>query len=179
MSYPTYLEAISQGFPLVEAGVEGDGSVYETIYLTNEYDVDRAPLPTKESLEPIRRSIAQTRAWVLIQAERDRRRSGGVKVGINWYHSDDTSRIQQIGLVMFGAAMPPNISWKTMAGTFVTMTPALAMGIFQTTAGSEQAIFARAEYHRAMMLASAAPELYNFSGGWPLTYEEWAALPPP
>jgi hypothetical protein len=71
--------------------------------------------------------------WRLIQAERDRRRANGVRVGANWYHSDDTSRIQQLGLLLMGANMPPGIMWKTMSNTFIEMTPILAQQIFQAT----------------------------------------------
>ncbi len=113
--------------------------------------------------------------WDQIKAERDRRKSGGVMVSVDgvdkWFHSDDASRIQQIALVMFGAAVPP-VQWKTMDGTFVGMTQALANQIFQTAAASDQAIFAKAEEHRIAMEASADPETYDFSTGWPLTYGE-------
>ena len=71
----------------------------------------------------------------LHQSERDRRKhDGGYKVGTNWFHSDDTSRIQQIALTIMGANMPANIMWKTMSGSFVLMTPTLAGQIFQAAA---------------------------------------------
>ena len=37
---------------------------------------------------------------------------------------------------------------------------------------SDQAVFGRAEFHRASMMASATPATYNFSGGWPQSFEE-------
>jgi len=54
----------------------------------------------------------------------------------------------------------------------VPMTQTLAAQIFQATAASDQAIFARAEQHKAAMEASANPALYNFLTGWPLSYGE-------
>lgn len=110
--------------------------------------------------------------WRKIQVERDRRKSGGVKVGNDWYHSDDASRIQQLALVMFGANMPANIMWKTLSGSFVLMTPTLAMQIFAASAASDQAIFTQAEIHKATMNASPDPAAYNYLTGWPLTYGE-------
>lgn len=111
--------------------------------------------------------------WQSIKAERDRRKSqGGVKVGTKWFHSDDGSRIQQIGLVMMGAGIPANTQWKTMDGSFVTMTQTLAGQIFQASAANDMAIFAAAEAHKAAMEASADPASYNFSTGWPKAFGE-------
>ena len=115
----------------------------------------------------------QAAAWERIKAERDRRKVLGVKVGAHWYHSDADSRIQQLSLFVMGAAVPA-IQWKTLtasgAPVFVTMTQALAAGIFQATAASDAAVFGAAEAHRVGMEASSTPETYDFSGGWPVAF---------
>lgn len=111
-------------------------------------------------------------AWTAIKAERDRRKVGGIKVGSKWFHSDDGSRIQQMGLVMMGANLPAGLQWKTMDGSFVTMTPALAQQIFTGQAASDQAIFAVAEQHRVKMETSADPAAYDFSTNWPKIFGE-------
>ena len=111
-------------------------------------------------------------AWEGIKIERERRKAGGVKVGDKWFHSDDGSRIQQMGLVMMGAGIPAGLQWKTMDGTFIPMTPAFASQIFQAVAASDQAIFAVAETHRAAMEASADPAAYDYSTGWPKVFGE-------
>lgn len=120
----------------------------------------------------------QNAAWERIKTERDRRKYLGVKVGAHWFHSDDPSRIQQLALAMMGAAIPAGLQWKTLTLTpppvFVEMTPALAAGIFQSTAASDAAIFSAAEVHRVAMEASASPESYDFSGGWPASIEDAA-----
>ena len=115
-------------------------------------------------------SVAE--AWARIKAERDRRKAGGVKVGAKWFHSDDGSRIQQMGLVMMGANIPANLQWKTMDGSFITMTQALAGNVFAAAAASDQTVFAAAETHRVAMEASADPASYDYSGGWPKIYGE-------
>lgn len=108
-----------------------------------------------------------------IKAERDRRtQSGGYKVGANWFHSDTFSRTQQMGLVMLGAALPAGIEWKTLDGTKVKMTQALAQQIFAAAAASDIAVFAAAELHIAAVLSSPAPSTYDFSGGWPPVFGE-------
>ena len=76
-----------------------------------------------------------------------------------------------MGLVMLGASIPANTPWKTMDGTTVTMTQALAGQIFATAAASNIAIFAAAETHRAAMEAAADPATYDFSSGWPAVFE--------
>ncbi|HQY37911.1 MAG TPA: DUF4376 domain-containing protein [Giesbergeria sp.] len=120
----------------------------------------------------------QTAAWERIKQERDRRKYMGVKVGAHWFHSDDPSRIQQIALAMMGNAIPAGLMWKTLTTTpppvFVEMTPALAQGIFQATAASDAAIFATAEAHRVAMEASATPESYDCTTGWPASIEDEA-----
>jgi len=111
-------------------------------------------------------------SWHGIKAERDRRKAGGVKVGAKWFHSDDGSRIQQIGLVMMGANLPAGLQWKTMDGSFIAMTQAVAASVFAAAAASDQAIFAVAEGHRVAMEASADPAAYDYSTGWPKIYGE-------
>lgn len=124
---------------------------------------DDAPKPEKPSVAKL---------WEQIKAERDRRKAGGVKVGAKWFHSDDGSRIQQMGLVMMGASIPANLQWKTMDGSFITMTQTLASQVFHAVAAGDQAIFAAAEAHRVAMEASADPAVYDYSTGWPAIFGE-------
>ena len=126
------------------------------------------PLLNEEELHG--KSIAA--AWSGIKAERDRRKDGGVKVGAKWFHSDADSRIQHIALNMMGSSVPANLQWKTMDGSFITMTQALASQVFQAVAANDQAIFTVAEQHKAAMEACADPASYDYSGGWPKIYGE-------
>ena len=107
--------------------------------------------------------------WRGIKAERDRRKASGVRAGANWFHSDADSRIQQLALLVMGANVPP-VPWKTLDGSFVTMTPTLALQIFQATAASDMALFAASETHLAALKASASPDGYDFSAGWPAAH---------
>ena len=162
----SYIKIISENFPSVQCSVVGDPSIYANIVW------DSTPV-LQADLDSLIVVTEQNTKWKQIQAERDRRRnSGGYKVGTDWFHSDDTSRIQQLGLVMFGASMPAGIMWKTMAGTFVAMTPTLASQIFQAAAASDQAIFTVAEQKKAAMIALPDPTTYDPLSGWPLTYGE-------
>lgn len=125
-----------------------------------------------------RTSTSRLKKWEEIKAERDRRASLGIKVGSHWFHSDQKSRTQQLGLVLLGASIPVGLQWKTLTTTpppvFVTMTPALAQGIVAATAASDTAIFTAAEQHRIALESSSDPENYDFSVGWPTSIEDEA-----
>lgn len=122
--------------------------------------------------------------WEAIKAKRDAIKAGGVKVGTKWYHSDENSRTQYIGLLRMadaavaaggaGATMlqygGQDIQWKTMDGTFIKMTVQRVNDVFNAVSGLDFAAFAAAETHRIAMEASADPAAYDFSVGWPATF---------
>lgn len=117
-------------------------------------------------------SLADQRAakWVAIKELRDRKiQEGGYTTAAKWYHSDTFSRTQQMGLYMMGAAVPP-IQWKTMDGSFVTITQAIAAAIFNTAVASDNATFTRAEVLRAIVNASDTPDAVDITTGWPATF---------
>lgn len=122
--------------------------------------------------EPEPPTLAERRAavWDQIKAKRESLKSGGVKVGAHWFHSDADSRIQQLGLVIMGANMPAGLKWKTIDNGLVDMTPTLAQQIFATTANWDVTVFGVAETHRAAVMASDNPEAYDWSAGWPAGY---------
>lgn len=163
-----------------------DGWIYEPVFENEEFargigqaywtfDGSTIKTPTEEEYAALVLQQQKDEMWRAIQAERDRRTANGVRVGVNWFHSDTPSRIQQLGLVIMGAGLPSGIMWKTMGGQFVQMTPQLAGQIFQTVAGTDQAIFATAEVHKVQMYATADPLSYNFlssTPAWPPTFKE-------
>jgi hypothetical protein len=162
------MDAIGKGFPGVGCYCNSDPYVYENIIWQ-----DGLSMPTKAELDAWIADDIKADMWDAIKAERDRRKNdGGYKVGTKWYHSDTSSRIQQLGLVMMGAGLPANLYWKTMDSSFVLMTQTLALQIFQTAAASDMAIFTVAEQKKAAMLASATPATYDYLTGWPLIYGE-------
>lgn len=125
------------------------------------------PQPTTEQVATAYRLACLASVSRQIKADRDRRKSTGTPVGAHVFHSDPDSRIQQIGLVMMGAALPAGIMWKTVGGAFVEMTPTLAGQIFQANAARDVALFAAAEAHIAAAAASDDPLAYDFTAGWP------------
>ena len=117
-------------------------------------------------------SLVQAEMWRRIKVYRDLRSdASGYLVSGKWFHSDQKSKVQQVALVLAGASLPP-FQWKTMDGSFVTMTPALAVAIFQAAMQKDAEIFGIAEQHKANMMASTDPLSYNYKTGWPQGYGE-------
>lgn len=127
-----------------------------------------------ELTDPPKATAAEV--WQAIKVERERRKAGGVKVKVGpvnkWFHSDDASRIQQIGLVMMGTNIPAGLQWKTLDGSFVAITQTVAQNVFAAAAASDQAIFGVAEAHKAAVEACDDPSVYDYSTGWPKVYGE-------
>ena len=125
----------------------------------------------------------QVAAWERIKQERDRRKFAGVKVGADWFHCDTDSRGQwermvnrvnaqeladSTGYTIGGQPVP----WKTMTGSFVILTAGKIRAVVDAVELQEAMIFGRAEAHRVAMEASATPENYDFSTGWPASIED-------
>ena len=163
----SYVQVLSESFPDVQFHSLGDE--YSDIVW-----VGGSSMPSKEQLDEAKISMTRQKIWLLIQDERTRRQAGGVYISSvnNWFHSDQTSRIQQLGLVMMGANMPPNINWKTMDGSFVIMTPSLALSIFSAAATLDMIAFSVAEQHRSNIMSSVTPETYDYTSLWPAIYGE-------
>jgi len=161
----SYADVQMQMFRDDVATLGGSIAEYAALIATVEAGI---VLPTAAELAQ-QKAIRLAQAEVAIKAERDRRKSGGILVSGKWYHSDRDSRIQQLGLVLMGASVPA-VQWKTMDGSFVTMTPAIASAIFQATAALDMAVFANAEMHLAGARAAPEPSAYDYSTGWPSAF---------
>lgn len=118
----------------------------------------------------------KTAQWEKIKAMRDSRKSGGFKVGSNWYHSDAESR-GQYGILLSTAiekAMPIGTvlspAWKDMAGNFAPMTVTLLRQIRDAGLVLEQQLFTVAETHKATMMGSTNPAGYDYTTGWPAVF---------
>jgi len=160
-----YILVLARAYPNVQASCVGDPSVYSNLV----WEAGDA-LPSQEDLDIAHLQQVIDDKWLQIKEERDKRKGGGVQVGAYWLHSDDTSRIQQIGLVMMGASIPSGLMWKTMTGEFVEMTPTLAGQVFQAIATYDTLNFANAETHRQAMMVAEDPASYDFSSGWITCY---------
>ena len=155
--------------------IDRNGSYYEGDRQGSDAEVPQRPSPYHDwnGTAWVAGEAAKSAMWDAIKAERDSRtENGGYLVGAKWFHSDQKSRSQQLGLVLLGTGIPAGLQWKTMDGSFVPMTPTLAGQILVTAASSDQAIFAVAETHKAAMESCANPVSYDYRVGWPKGYGE-------
>ena len=132
----------------------------DDFYYRSESQESPYVIYTKKSDEQI-----QAVRWTKIKQKRDELTdNGGVLVSGKWFHTDTKSKQQQMALTMLGAAIPANLQWKTMDGSFITMTQTLAGQLFGAQIVREQAIFAHAETLKADSNA-------DINTGWPAHYE--------
>lgn len=135
--------------------------------------------PGSEATSEQALASAKEEAWEGIKAYQENIRAGGVKVGTKWYHTDEKSRLQWLGLArkvdkaraeggvdatrlqMLGQ----DLHWKTMDGSFIFLTIKHVDDVFDATATLDAMAFAVAEQHRASMLASSAPAQYDHTTG--------------
>lgn len=141
--------------------------VYEADGATPAMVWDDALQTVRPRTEAESKAATVARIVAAIKSDRDRRRVAGCPVGAHVFHSDDSSRIQQIGLVMLGQAIPAGLKWKAMSGTLVDMTPTLAGQIFGAQAARDAALFAHAEGLIAAVAAAADPTTVDITAGWP------------
>ncbi len=115
--------------------------------------------------------LARSNRWEEIKNIRDNKnQNGGFPAAGKWFHSDTFSRSQYLGMVLAGETLPA-ILWKTMDGSFVETTPALAQQIFSSAFIQDTNMFAYAESLKAQVYASLDPNSIDITTGWPETYE--------
>jgi Domain of unknown function (DUF4376) len=112
----------------------------------------------------------QGQTWQKIKQLRDSKQNGGVNVSGKWYQTDSSSRIKYLGLMQM-STIPDNLQWKTMDGSFSTMTKDIASSIFGAVSTLDMTLFSVAEAHKAAMLKAKDPTSYDFSANWPEFYQ--------
>jgi hypothetical protein len=133
---------IQSRFNIVKVPVQTTPEDYseETYYRTEQDDAPYV-IYTKKSDEQI-----QQVWWNKVKQQRDElTENGGCLHSGYWFHTDTKSKQQQMALAMLGQDLPAGIQWKTMDGSFVEMTPALAQSLFVAQVGREQLLFFIAE----------------------------------
>lgn len=123
---------------------------------------------------------ARERMWYKLMDIRDRRKSQGVLVGENWFHTDADSRIQWLGLkdsardlLAEGGLLSDPVTmdgspilWKTMSGSFVPVTVSLAFQMVHEIKRLDAALFLLCEQKKAELNASESPHEFDTESGW-------------
>lgn len=170
---PKYTEAVRIG---VEQGEDGKWyqawrSIPWTPELIEEASTQRAALT----------EIERNKVWNHIQEERSRRKFSGVQAEGKWFHSDNDSRVQWLGLarkadllIAQGSPVTEQLVvngkdsiWKLMGGGYVPVTVGLAIAVVEAIEVLDSQAHEAAEIHNANMRESDDPHAYDFSTGWP------------
>ena len=112
---------------------------------------------------------SQALMWERIKQLRIDKMTSGVYVeSIDKHlHSDEVSSIQyaQIGTaISLGMFAPMN--WKAMDGDFIELTEPIFRELQVAMIVNTQTIYAKAEYHKYMMMQSDDPLSYDYNEGW-------------
>lgn len=153
-------------------GLDGYSQTWQVVSRFVEYTDDAGITHTvvEQEAEAVAEHLARLRAdrREAIKAEHERRtQQGGYQAAGKWFHSDTFSRSQQLGLVYRGSNIPEGLMWKTMDGTYVEMTQAMALLVFQAALISDRANFQYAESLKAQVDSSPDPSSVNILVGWP------------
>jgi hypothetical protein len=130
--------------------------------------------------------IEREKMWAHIQEERSRRKFGGVQANGLWFHSDNDSRVQWLGLarkadlvIISGESATAQLMvdgkplvWKRLGGGFVQVTAAMAIAVVEAIETLDAQAHEAAEVHNMSMRALADPRGYDFSQGWPMMKSE-------
>jgi hypothetical protein len=104
-----------------------------------------------------------------IKLKRDNlQETNGFLVSNKWFHSDQKSRTQYLGLLQM-TTIPAGLQWKTMDKSFISMTSELVLAILSEAAVSDIRIFEQAEFHVAGVAAAKDPAKYDWSV-WPMGF---------
>jgi hypothetical protein len=129
--------------------------------------------------------VARESMWARIAAHRDTREESGFKLGSNWFHSDPKSQTKYLGLkdtardiLAAGGAGSDvikeqgiDITWHTMDNSDIPVTVDLAFALVAAVKTLQATVFMNAKVHRGAMERATRPDLYDFSAGWPATYQ--------
>ena len=185
---------------MVRANTQEGETVVKGDYLEGHYlGADGAPTPIPEAPSPYHEwdwatktytgphlDAAREKTWGHIKVERERRWAGGFECAGHWFNSDADSRLQYLtnkdaardqldegdtrDVPLRNLATGEQVIWKAMNGD-VPLTVGLALNIAKAAKVHEAQVFAAAERHRAAVMASDDPYAYDYSVGWPETFE--------
>lgn len=155
-----------------------EGNESEIPFVTHQDDTDEfnRELFTRASngdfgvIDLARKGIADVISKTISEKRDVLMLTGGAKVGTHWFHSDTHSKVQQLSLMIAGAALPDGVMWKTMSGEKVLMTPALAVQLYQTQMYQESLLYNYAESLLAQIYELEFPENLDIENGWPEVY---------
>ena len=124
---------------------------------------------------PMDLTAIRERLWTQIKSHRDYvKNNGGCLVQGKWFHSDTESKQQQLTLKTLGEGIPVGLQWKTMDGSFITMTQDLASEVVSQQVLREFGVFKAAELKKEEIskMGIQLLESYDVLKGFPEGFKE-------
>lgn len=174
---PDYKAQRRQAYPDVGDQLDAVWKGYATKHFTDMqmliYDT-KIQFPKGASKSDKLESI-RADTWNKVIALRQRVIEGGAAVTVDgvekWFNSDAFSRTQWLGMMLLGPTLPPGISWRTMDGTLVTLTPGLVQQVFSAIMTKEVLAFGHGTALYQEIMASNDPTTIDIQQGWPDSYQ--------
>lgn len=167
----------------IKETLKGDGEVYldETNNLiisgikpSNYVNWDKSTKSWQNDEIKFQEWLAKTRSemWEKIKDKRSLQAFTGVRIEDSWFHTDEES-LRNYQLCWIRSELPEFNPpyWKTMSGSFISMTKDLLEKIIAKAYDKGQHDFKVAEMHRQALWKSNDPLNYDFSTGWSETYQ--------
>lgn len=124
---------------------------------------------------PMDLTAIRERLWTQIKSHRDYvKNNGGCLVQGKWFHSDTESKQQQLTLKTLGEGIPVGLQWKTMDGSFITMSQGLASEVVSQQVLREFGVFKAAELKKEEIskMGIQLLESYDVLKGFPEGFKE-------
>lgn len=182
-----YIEIISKHYPTIGCNIVGDPNIYENINWDNVNDII-----SKEELDALFLPTIKHTIWQDIKAYREYKKFNGVYVSGKWFHNDNESRVQWLGLKDKARDLLANggdentqipirypdeeesedIIWITMDNTGIPVTAGLSFDVVNAVGYNDVLCHKIALIHKYNMYNSETPESYDYKTGWPTVFGE-------
>lgn len=135
----------------------------------SRYDEETDSIIIDDALVDIKKTNDQTLIWEQIKELRQQKMSQGVHVKSvdKHFHTDESSFSQYAHIAtLLSLGLFQSKNWKTIEGDFVELTEALFSELQLAISIHTEKVYAKAEYHKYMMLEMDDPNIYDFNTGW-------------
>lgn len=144
-----------------------------TVYLnpdgTLRYDEETDSVIVDDELVMIKKTNDQALVWEQIKELRQQKMIQGVYVKSvdKHFHTDESSFSQYAHIAsLLSLGLFESKNWKTVEGDFIELTEAVFRELQLAISAHTEKVYAKAEYHKYMMLQVDQPLDYDFNVGW-------------
>lgn len=134
-----------------------------------KYDAETDTINIDQELVAIKKLKDQGLAWANIKEARQSKMLSGVYVESvdKHFHTDESSFSQYAHIAsLLSLGLFESKNWKSIEGDFVELAEVVFRELQQAISAHSEKVYAKAEYHKYMMLQVDQPLDYDFNVGW-------------